>query len=149
MVTGGTDQWPYAFPASPPLSPAGQAVSDWGLAVDAPLTLADPDAHDWAGAADLLVAGLGGAGVAAALEALEQGLSVIALDRYEGGGSSAANGGVFYAGGGTSVQREAGVDDTAENMFAYLKHRVRRHVARLLRNQPRDCGVDARPRRTV
>jgi 3-oxo-5alpha-steroid 4-dehydrogenase len=121
MVTGGMDQWPYTFPASPPLSPAGQAVSDWGLAVDAPLTLADPDAHDWAGAADLLVAGLGGAGVAAALEALEQGLSVIALDRYEGGGSSAANGGVFYAGGGTSVQREAGVDDTAENMFAYLK----------------------------
>ena len=121
MTDIGTSPWPHAYPVSEPLSPEGQSVSDWGLAVDAPLTLANPDAHDWAGEADLLIAGLGGAGVAAALEALERGLSVIALDRYEGGGSSAANGGVFYAGGGTSVQTEAGVEDTPDNMFAYLK----------------------------
>ena len=67
-----------------------------------------PSARHWDDAADLVVVGFGGAGVAAALEAAEHGVSVLALDRYEGGGSSAANGGVYYAGGGTRIQREAG-----------------------------------------
>jgi len=70
------------------------------------------------------VVGLGGAGVSAAMEALEHGVSVIALDRYEGGGSSAANGGVFYAGGGTRIQRQAGEEDTPEEMYKYLKLEV-------------------------
>ena len=82
---------------------AGEPITQWGLAIDAPLQLADPDSHDWSGEADMVVVGLGGAGIAAALQGLEEGLSVIALDQYEGGGSSAANGGVFYAGGGTAI----------------------------------------------
>lgn len=106
------------------LPPPGSAIRDWGLAIDAPLRLADADAHDWAGEADMVVVGLGGAGVSAALEGLEQGLSVIALDHYDGGGSSAANGGVYYAGGGTSIQREAGVEDDAGRMEAYLRTEV-------------------------
>ena len=95
--------------------------SRWGLHVDAPLTIDAPDTFKWDGAADVVVVGLGGAGVAAALESVERGLSVIALDRYEGGGSSAANGGIFYAGGGTRIQRDAGETDTPEEMFKYLK----------------------------
>lgn len=87
------------------------------LAVEDPLVLDDPDAHPWTETADLVVVGLGGAGVAAALEALERGVSVIAIDRYEGGGSTAANGGVFYAGGGTAIQKEAGEEDTPEEMY--------------------------------
>ncbi len=93
----------------------------WGLHVDAPLTVDAPDTFKWDGAADVVVVGLGGAGVAAALESTERGLSVIAVDRYEGGGSSAANGGIFYAGGGTRIQKDAGEDDTPEEMFKYLK----------------------------
>lgn len=92
-----------------------------GLEIEEPLVLDDPNAHDWDETADLVVVGLGGAGVAAALEGLERGISVIAVDRYEGGGSTAANGGVFYAGGGTSIQREAGETDTPEEMYKYLK----------------------------
>lgn len=91
------------------------------LAVEEPLVLDDADAHRWSEEADLVVVGLGGAGVAAALEALERGVSVIAVDRYEGGGSTAANGGVFYAGGGTAIQKEAGEDDSPEEMYKYLK----------------------------
>ncbi|MEX6724707.1 FAD-binding protein [Parapedomonas caeni] len=102
----------------------GQAIDAWGLSIDAPLVVDDVAAVDWADQADLIVVGLGGAGVAAALEALEQGATVIAADRYEGGGSSAANGGVFYAGGGTRIQQEAGVEDTPDNMYAYLKMEV-------------------------
>ncbi len=94
---------------------------DLGLDIEDPLVLDDVDAHRWDEDADLLVVGLGGAGVSAALEALERGIRVIAVDRYEGGGSTAANGGVFYAGGGTSIQKEAGEEDTPEEMYKYLR----------------------------
>ncbi|OCC25634.1 hypothetical protein MB02_00050 [Croceicoccus estronivorus] len=100
----------------------GEAINDWGLAIDAPLRLEDPDTHAWDETADMVIVGLGGAGIAAALQGLEDGLSVVAVDQYDGGGSSAANGGVYYAGGGTSIQREAGVDDDPERMYAYLKN---------------------------
>lgn len=116
------DPWTLRQPA--PVPPSGQAITDWGLAIDAPLRLDDPDAHAWQDEADMIVVGLGGAGIAAALDGLERGLSVIALDLYEGGGSSAANGGVYYAGGGTSIQREAGVEDDAERMEEYLRYEV-------------------------
>ena len=92
----------------------------WASPVEAPLVIDDAETHHWDDAADLVVAGFGGAGVAAALEAIEHGVSVIALDRYEGGGSSAANGGVYYAGGGTKPQRDAGESDTTEEMYKYL-----------------------------
>lgn len=105
-----------------PLPRAGEAITEWGLSIDAPLVLDDPDTHAWGEQADMVIVGLGGAGIAAALQGLEEGMSVIAVDQYDGGGSSAANGGVYYAGGGTSIQREAGVTDDPERMYAYLKH---------------------------
>lgn len=98
-------------------APLGAA---WGLQIEPPLRLADVERHPWDESADLVVVGLGGAGVAAALEGVEQGLQVIALDRYASGGSSAANGGIYYAGGGTAIQREAGEQDSVEEMYKYL-----------------------------
>jgi 3-oxo-5alpha-steroid 4-dehydrogenase len=92
-----------------------------GLDIEDPLVLENPDAHPWDEEAGLVVVGLGGAGIAAALEAVERGVSVIAVDRYAGGGSTAANGGVYYAGGGTVIQKEAGETDTPEEMYKYLK----------------------------
>ena len=80
--------------------PSGAEV---GLEIEMPLRLGDVDEHEWSDTADLVVVGLGGAGVSAALEALELGAEVIAVDRYAMGGSSAANGGVYYAGGGTPI----------------------------------------------
>jgi 3-oxo-5alpha-steroid 4-dehydrogenase len=93
----------------------------WASPVEAPLVRDGESTGHWDDMADLVVVGYGGAGVAAALEAAERGVNVLALDRYEGGGSSAANGGVFYAGGGTRIQREAGVQDSPEEMFKYLQ----------------------------
>ncbi len=95
-----------------------------GVAIEDPLVIADPEQFTWDETADLVVVGLGGAGVAAALEGLERGLKVTAVDRYEGGGSTAANGGIFYAGGGTKIQKEAGEDDSPEEMYKYLKIEV-------------------------
>lgn len=93
----------------------------WHSAVEAPLIIEDVDAVEWDFAADAVIVGYGGAGVAAALEAREQGLTVLAIDRTEGGGATRINGGIFYGGGGTPAQQEAGVEDTAEEMFRYLQ----------------------------
>ena len=46
------------------------------------------------------------------------------LDKAYGGGASAISGGVVYAGGGTRYQREAGYDDSPENIFDYLEQEV-------------------------
>lgn len=98
--------------------------SRWDMQIDQPQEIIDPGAFHWDESADVVVVGLGGAGIAAALEAVEYGLSVCAVDRYQGGGSSAANGGVFYAGGGTKIQRDAGESDSVDEMFKYLKLEV-------------------------
>lgn len=71
--------------------------------------------------AEIVIVGFGGAGACAALEALEGGASVFILDRFHGGGATAISGGVFYAGGGTPIQADAGVTDTPDDMYNYLK----------------------------
>jgi 3-oxo-5alpha-steroid 4-dehydrogenase len=79
--------------------------------------------------ADVVVIGFGAAGACAAIEAAAAGASVVVLDRFAGGGATALSGGVVYAGGGTRQQVEAGVADTPEAMFAYLRHEVRDAVS--------------------
>lgn len=74
--------------------------------------------------ADVVVVGLGAAGACAALEAAETGSEVVVLDRFDGGGATALSGGVVYAGGGTRQQHEAGVVDTPEAMYDYLRTEV-------------------------
>jgi 3-oxo-5alpha-steroid 4-dehydrogenase len=81
-------------------------------------------ADRWNHEADVIVVGYGAAGAAAALEAQQHGASVLVLERFHGGGASAASGGVTYAGGGTPYQKQAGFDDTPEEMYRYLKMEV-------------------------
>ncbi len=81
-------------------------------------------AQDWDAAADVVVVGFGGAGAAAALAAREAGADVLALDRYLGGGATNLSGGIVYAGGGTRIQRAAGVEDDVDTMLAYLRLEV-------------------------
>ncbi|GAC79444.1 putative oxidoreductase [Gordonia malaquae NBRC 108250] len=70
---------------------------------------------------DVLVVGFGCAGASAALEADAAGAQVVILEqRSGGGGSSALSGGEMYLGGGTSVQRACGFDDSASAMEAFL-----------------------------
>lgn len=91
--------------------------------------VSNPDTVNWHHSAELVVAGFGGAGAAAALEGHEQGLDTLVLDRLEGGGATNISGGVYYAGGGTRIQQEAGVEDSADNMFNYLKLEVQGAVS--------------------
>lgn len=96
-------------------------AADWNSQVEAPLVLNNPDSAVWAETADVVVVGFGAAGACAAIEAKENGADVLAIDRFEGGGATAISGGVYYGGGGTRFQREAGYDDTPEEMYKYLK----------------------------
>ncbi len=69
---------------------------------------------------DVAVIGAGAAGLAAAVTAADSGASVIVLEAGEKiGGSSRLSGGHFFA-AGTSVQRAAGVEDSAEAMFEHI-----------------------------
>ena len=69
---------------------------------------------------DVIIVGGGGAGLAAAHEALETGARVLIVEAGEAlGGSTRLSGGHIYA-AGTSVQRAAGVEgDTPEAAFHY------------------------------
>ncbi|SCW37974.1 3-oxo-5alpha-steroid 4-dehydrogenase [Sphingobium faniae] len=96
-----TDPGQYTTPTEQPLQIRSAADVQW---------------HD---EADIVVVGFGGAGATAAIRGREMGLDVIAVDRFDGGGATAYSGGVTYA-GNTAQQREAGVDDSVENMYAYL-----------------------------
>ncbi|BCN57573.1 FAD-binding protein [Rhodococcus hoagii] len=75
----------------------------------------------WDGEADVVVVGFGAAGASAAIEAADLGADVLVVERFQGGGATAISGGIYYAGGGTAQQKEAGFDDTPSAMFDYLK----------------------------
>lgn len=92
---------------------------DFFTNVELPLRVASCSDVKWDKTADVVVAGFGGAGVVAALEVCESGSTVIAVDRFSGGGATAFSGGVMYA-GGTRFQEQAGCSDTADNMYRYL-----------------------------
>ncbi|MEV6162205.1 FAD-dependent oxidoreductase [Streptomyces sp. NPDC052052] len=78
---------------------------------------------------DVLVVGFGCAGAAAAFEAASAGADVLVLERAGGpGGSSALSGGELYLGGGTPVQKACGFEDSADDMFAYLRAALGPHA---------------------
>lgn len=88
-----------------------------------PIIVEDAGAVAWDSQADVVVVGFGGAGASAALQAHECDADVILIDRFGGGGTTGYSGGVIYA-GATRFQREAGFDDTVEDMLDYLKQEV-------------------------
>lgn len=75
----------------------------------------------WDDEADVIIVGMGGAGVCAAIEAAEAGASVLGLERAGApGGASALSHGQLYMGGGTPVQKACGFEDSVEEMAKYL-----------------------------
>ncbi|HET9138586.1 FAD-binding protein [Actinophytocola sp.] len=78
----------------------------------------------WDDRADVVVVGFGAAGACAAIEAAGRGADVLVVDRFTGGGATTVSGGVVYAGGGTEIQRTAGVADSVGAMLGYLTAEV-------------------------
>ena len=70
---------------------------------------------------DVVVAGAGAAGLGAAVAAVENGASVILLEKQGvTGGSTTRSGGYFIA-AGTSLQKELGIEDSPEAFFDFYK----------------------------
>jgi len=88
------------------------------MTIEKPLVLEDLKDVEWSATADVIVVGQGGAGLCAALEARAHGATVLAIDRFGGGGATAYSGGIFYA-GDTRYQKEAGISDSKEEMYKY------------------------------
>jgi 3-oxo-5alpha-steroid 4-dehydrogenase len=75
----------------------------------------------WDYEADVVIAGYGIAGAAAAVEAAGAGADVLVVERTGGwGGAAAMAGGFIYLGGGTGLQTACGFDDSVDNMAAFL-----------------------------
>ena len=75
----------------------------------------------WDYEADVVVVGYGVAGASAAIEAARGGADVLVVERTGGwGGAAALAGGFIYLGGGTSLQKALGFDDTPENMEKFM-----------------------------
>jgi 3-oxo-5alpha-steroid 4-dehydrogenase len=120
-----------------------KTTTSQGDYVDEPLRVSCARELEWHDSADVVIIGYGGAGVCAALEATDQGASVLAIDRFEGGGATALSGGVVYAGGGTRIQKANGFEDTPEEMFKYLKMEVGSAVSDCTLKDFCDSSVDA------
>lgn len=76
--------------------------------------------ENWDFEADVIAIGAGGAGLACAIEAIEQGLSCIVLESQSiaGGNSALCNGGVAIP--GSPLQEAQGIDDNPDIMFEDL-----------------------------
>ena len=75
----------------------------------------------WDKEADVVVVGAGATGLPAAIEALEEGASVILIDaNSDVGGHAILSGGNVALGGGTSRQKKYGVVDSPDLLFADL-----------------------------
>ncbi len=79
------------------------------------------DVANWDHEADVVIAGYGVAGAAAAVEAAHAGADVLVLERSGSwGGAASMAGGFIYLGGGTDIQKACGFEDSVDNMAAFL-----------------------------
>jgi 3-oxo-5alpha-steroid 4-dehydrogenase len=77
--------------------------------------------RNWDHEADVVIAGYGIAGAAAAVEAAGAGADVLVLERAGAwGGAAALAGGFIYLGGGTPLQTACGFRDSPADMAAFL-----------------------------
>jgi succinate dehydrogenase/fumarate reductase flavoprotein subunit len=91
------------------------------VALPSSASLSAREVHQWDQTADVVIAGSGSAGTAAAIEASRLGNDVLVLEKLlKLGGSSAMSGGVVYLGGGTPIQKACGFDDTVEQMYKFI-----------------------------
>ncbi len=77
----------------------------------------------WDKVADVVIVGAGATGLPASIEAAEHGASVIVIEQnYDIGGHAIESGGNIALGGGTSLQKKYGIEDSPDRMFEDLAH---------------------------
>jgi 3-oxosteroid 1-dehydrogenase len=76
---------------------------------------------EWNHSTDLLIVGSGGGGMTASLIAKDKGLDTLVIEKGDNyGGSTAMSGGAIWA-PCNHLMKQAGIDDTPEEAFEYLK----------------------------
>jgi len=114
MVSGATQTSQGILAAvSDALDQAGVSLEQLGVEA-AP----EPDEAEIM-SADVVIVGAGGAGLGAAIESAAHGAEVILLEKLSfAGGETLISAGGLQA-GGSSVQEEAGIEDSAQELFRY------------------------------
>src|SRR5579863_4126682 len=102
-----------------------KAAASLGVAALGSIGAKETDAakieRHWDLAADVVVVGSGAAGLPASISAAEQGASVIVIEQnYDIGGHGIQSGGNIALGGGTSLQKKYGIEDSPDRMFEDL-----------------------------
>src|SRR5467141_741428 len=78
-------------------------------------------ARHWDKIADVVIVGAGATGLPASIEAAEHGATVIVIDQnYDIGGHAIESGGNIALGGGRSLQKKFGIEDSPDRMFEDL-----------------------------
>ena len=73
---------------------------------------------DWDRVADVVVVGSGAAGLPAAIRARDLGASVVIVEaNFDVGGHAMLSGGSVSLGGGTSLQKQYGIEDSADQVY--------------------------------
>jgi len=105
------------FLKSSALSAAGLAAASI-LGPNAAIAENADSAIQWDYEADVVVIGAGGAGLPAALKAMEDGSSVLLVEaNWDVGGHCAVSGGNLHSGGGTVTQKKYGIVDSADQYY--------------------------------
>jgi len=87
-----------------------------------PIEAANTPRH-WDSVADVVIIGAGATGLPASIEAAENGASVIIVEQnYDIGGHAIESGGNIALGGGTSLQKKYGIEDSPDRMVSDLAH---------------------------
>jgi succinate dehydrogenase/fumarate reductase flavoprotein subunit len=90
-------------------------------AIGAQETHAAQTSRQWDMTADVVVIGAGATGLPASIEAIQNGASVILVEQnFDIGGHAIQSGARLALGGGTSMQKKHGVQDSADALFADL-----------------------------
>jgi len=94
----------------------GAVAATSALGSTVPLSaMAENDSIHWDYEADVVVIGAGGAGLPAALKAMEDGASVILVEAaFDVGGHAAVSGGNLHHGAGVEIQKKYGIVDSAD-----------------------------------
>lgn len=112
VLGGCSSQQAKPSDAQAPVEPAAEQPGGEGESAETDLR--------WDVETDVLVCGFGGAGAACAIEAANGGAEVLLIEKGKLPGGSMCRSGGGMAGAGTTMQKEAGIADSADEFYDWI-----------------------------